>query len=239
MQINPSQELGNYKDLLKSFLQNEYEFIFFDELSKKNGQVILRHDIDFDVNAALETAKIEHELGISAIYFFMMRSKSYNLFNNENFEQVLQIKELGHKISIHFDPTIYQNYVEGFELEKKIFQLLFNQQIDIISLHRPNKFFQTFDSPISGCDHTYMTKYFKKIGYISDSTGIFRFGHPLQSNEFLRKESIHLLIHPIWWVIQGKSNYDKLKSFFELKKENLKNHYGDNCLPFKEIKNEI
>lgn len=240
-QINMYKEtdLDDFKTFLQVLQKNNYTSIFFHELTDAYNQVIIRHDIDFDVRAAWEVAKIEHELGIKATFFFLVTNDSYNPFAKENYSMIHEIKTLGHTISVHFDPTIYDDFEKGFAMEKKCFEDAFDSPVDIISLHRPNEYFQRYDKPILGCDHTYMKKYFKDLKYVSDSGGIFRYGHPFNTPEFKNKESLHILTHPIWWIFQGTNNHEKLKNFYGKKKELLKTHYSLNCIPFKEIRNEL
>lgn len=234
-----NNHLENYQDFLEQFLDKQYEFVNFQQLNKPYKQIVMRHDIDFDCQAALDLARIEHKLDITSTYFFLLSNDSYNPLSKQNMERILEIKELGHTISIHFDPTIYKDFEQGFEQEKAIFETLFQTKIDIISLHRPNEFFLKFDQKFSGVEHTYMQKYFKDFDYFSDSTGLWRFGHPFNSEAFKLSKSLHVLIHPIWWVIEGQDNFNKLKSYYQVKKDELKKHYSDNCLPFIQIANEL
>ena len=49
--------IGNYKTLLKTFIEHKYYFVDFSSIDmNKNSQVILRHDIDLDIDIALEMA---------------------------------------------------------------------------------------------------------------------------------------------------------------------------------------
>ena len=64
--------LGNYKLFISEFLENKYITKFFtDDIQTKNS-LIIRHDIDFDVNLARKIAIIEHELGIASTFFFLL-----------------------------------------------------------------------------------------------------------------------------------------------------------------------
>ncbi len=231
--------LADYRTFLSKFIERGYRTIFFDELNESDGQLILRHDIDFDIQAALKMAKIEHEMGLKSSYFFLVGNASYNPFDKENAKAILEIKSLGHTISLHFDPTIYADFKIGFDLEKNCFESFFKTQIDIISLHRPNAYFQELNTAINQCDHTYMKKYFKDILYVADSGGTFRFGHPYETDTFKNKQNIHLLIHPIWWLYEGNNAAEKLKSFYSKKKELLKIHYAFHCKPFNSICHEL
>lgn len=233
--LSPSTRLGDYRELLQGFLDQGYSFRFFNQMKQEHGEIILRHDVDFDTHMALKTAQIETDLGVKSTYFFLIRSNFYNILSPTDFDQVRAIKELGHKISVHFDPLIYQEFHEGLAQEIEIFERLFEEKVDIISLHRPNEFFKEYDTPIHGVEHTYQNKYFKEIKYISDSTGAFRYGHPFESEEFAQGKSIHLLIHPVWWIMRGQTNLEKLRKYYEKRKEALKKDFYNNCIPFRDI----
>ena len=233
--VTSLSQLGGYREFLERFIERGYTFKYFHEHVSPDGELILRHDIDFDTHLALKAAQIETDLGIKATYFFLLRSNFYNVLSPRDFDQILAIRDLGHKISIHFDPTIYQDFHAGLAQEVETFRHLFQEEVDIISLHRPNDFFKSYDATIQDIEHTYQSKYFKNIKYFSDSTGRWRFGHPQQSEEFLDRKSIHLLIHPVWWMISGFDNLDKLRIYYDQRKSALKDDFFNNCIPFREI----
>ena len=234
----PSNHFGSYEKFLCAFKAQGYQFCLFNELTKPKKQLALRHDIDFDTNFALQSALIENQHGIKATYFFLLRSNLYNIFSPQDFQNIQLIQEMGHSVSIHFDPSIYEDFHQGLQTEVRLFREFFKLDVGIISLHRPNAFFQEFDAPIYGIEHTYQSKYFRDVKYISDSTGEWRFGHPFDTPEFAQQKSIHLLIHPIWWMLEGDSNLDKLKDYYQQRVDSLKADFSNNCIPFRKI-NEI
>lgn len=241
MKMNEEKEycLGDYKALITTFINKGYSFVSFDDFVLPEGQVALRHDIDYDVKLAWMTAKAEKELGVISTFFFLLRSPFYNPFGEMEFKMIKEIKEMGHTISIHFDPVLYEDFHQGFENEVVLFEMMFNTKVKIISLHRPNDFFQNYDLPIGQVNHTYQSKFFKEKKYISDSTGIWRFGIPYDTAEFAAFKSIQLLIHPIWWFVPGKTNYDVLKNYFHSRIDALKSDFLKNSIPFKDIVNEL
>lgn len=228
-----------YHDFLQTFKGAGYEFVFFNELTKSHGQLALRHDIDFDTSLALQCAEIEHNLGIKSTFFFLMKSELYNVFSEKDYKNVMAIKALGHKISIHFDPTIYEDFHKGLEKEVQVFRSMFDEEVTIISLHRPNTFFQQLDETIFDIEHTYQSRYFRDIKYVSDSTGEWRFGHPADTDEFANKKSLHVLIHPIWWMVSGDNNIDKLKKYFADRVKQLNQQFYLNCIPFRQIHDQV
>ncbi|MBK8195089.1 MAG: hypothetical protein IPK76_18450 [Lewinellaceae bacterium] len=232
---NTNIRFGSYEGFLKACLDQGYRFCLFPEIDTSQAQIALRHDIDFDTAFALQSAKIESGLGIKSTYFFLLRSNFYNPFSPQDHENILMIRELGHQISIHFDPTVYEDFHQGLQLELALFGELFREEVSIISLHRPNAFFREFDAPIFNIEHTYQSKYFRDIKYFADSTGIWRFGHPFDSAEFKERRPLHILIHPVWWMLEGEQNLDKLRTFYDQKVESLKTDFSNNCIPFRSI----
>ena len=231
---------GCYEEFLQTCLKQGYKFCLFPELREPKRQIALRHDIDFDTSFALKAASIENQMGIKATYFFLLRSPLYNIFSPQDFENINLIREMGHAISIHFDPSIYgEEFHRGLQAEVALFRAIFDADVDIISLHRPNAYFQEYDEPIYGIEHTYQSKYFREVKYISDSTGVWRFGHPFGTPEFEQQKSLHLLIHPIWWMQDGESNLDKLKLYYDRRVDALKADFSQNCIPFRKLNGHI
>jgi hypothetical protein len=231
--------LGNYKSFLESFIRAQYEFVFFDEIDKLDYQIVLRHDIDFDTRIALEAARTEADLGVKSTYFFFIRSHFYNPFSLEDFNHIQEIKRLGHAISLHFDTALYDDVEAGLATEMKMFESLFGVKVNIISLHRPSDFYLNYDAPILNVQHTYQSQYFRNLKYFSDSTGIWRYGDPLNAEAFKMRQSIHLLIHPIWWFIDEPTNYEKLKVLFRAKTGFLKQEFAKHCRLFSDIYHEL
>ncbi|MDA8891549.1 hypothetical protein N9I81_01765 [Planktomarina temperata] len=195
--------------------------------------LLIRHDIDFSVDFAQTLALFEYELGIRSTYFFMLTSNMYNLFSSENQKLVKSIIKLGHKVSIHFDPTAHETLKE-FEHEKRFFENIFNVEVDIVSIHRPGPFLDNNNVSLCGIPHTYSDAYFRSMKYLSDSGG--REVKPLIS-EYLdgdRSQGLHLLIHPIWWVSRGKNPTETLNFWSEKNSEFLKSEVRLNCKTYED-----
>jgi hypothetical protein len=223
----------NYKDFINEFLLNGYKVVMFDsfDLSKKK-QLILRHDIDFDIKAAYEIAVIEHEINVKSTFFFLLRGDFYSLINNENYELVIKIESLGHKISLHYDIEIYNNPKKELITEIKIFEDFFNTKVDIISIHRPSKHFLKNPNNYFNVPNTYENKFFEQMSYFADSGGRFRFGNPLESRDYKLNNNIQLLTHPIWWTSNLSSVDDILNQLIKKRSSELKLLFGKNVKTF-------
>ena len=114
---------------LKMFSLDQYKKVIFELIDNgltptiewsgipTKNTLLIRHDIDFSVDFAYKLALFESELEIRSTYFLMLTSNMYNLLSSENQRLVRSIIKLGHKVSIHFDPTAHEN-LEDFEHEK-------------------------------------------------------------------------------------------------------------------------
>jgi hypothetical protein len=217
-----------YVNLINKFKNKGYDFKTFDKY-KNSSSVILRHDIDFSLDSALTLAKWNSQEEITATFFFMVSSFSYNLMQNEEKDKVNAIKELNQRISLHFDPTAYKDLKKGFSIEKSLFEALFNEKIEVFSVHRPGDFLKNPNITLDFCKNTYDHKFQKKMKYFSDSGGEFKYGEPWNSKEFNENKNIQLLIHPIWWTTEGKNPTEKLNNWINDKKEDVKLNTSKNC----------
>ena len=216
-----------YQNLLKRFVDRNYNFSTeWLERTKKNT-LYLRHDVDFSVDYAFKLAKLEKKLNIKSSYFFLLTSNMYNPLSQANQEAINEIANMDHKISIHFDPTAH-NSLDSFAYEKKIFEDIFNVDIDIISIHRPGRFLENNNTEIFNTAHTYQDKFFKDSVYISDS----QMKDPSDKIELYLSnptKPLHLLLHPIWWVDSSRDATTKLNIWRDGFKEFITDEIRSNC----------
>ena len=111
----------SFCSLIEGFRSNGFVFRKFNE-SLSSKSVILRHDIDFSPQYALEIAKLENRLGLSSTFFFLLSSNIYSLASQINRAVVKEIIRLGHSVSLHFDPSVYSDVDKGFKVERDFFE---------------------------------------------------------------------------------------------------------------------
>ena len=85
---------------------------------KGYGEITLRHDVDLKPQNSLATAKIEHELGWKAVYYFRAVPESWD-------ESIIrEIASLGHEIGYHYESlttcngdvdAAYRDFCENLE----------------------------------------------------------------------------------------------------------------------------
>ena len=79
--------------------------------------MLLRHDVDMSLAAAVTMAELEAERDVRATYFLMTRSDFYNLDGAAGVAALARLRELGHRVGLHgvypdatlddrFDPVV-------------------------------------------------------------------------------------------------------------------------------------
>ncbi len=204
-----TNEFGTYHNFLDTFIKHDYVFKTFKIFEHgKDKQVILRHDIDFDIQYAYAMSLLENSYGIDATYFFIMTLPFYSILEEENRTLINNILK-HHDISLHFNPGIYGEDVKvECYTECSIFFKTFCIFPKIISIHKPA--IKSFSSYAPTIEHTYKKQWFGDIKYISDSRGFFREGNPFESEWFKKGQSVQCNIHPIWWMQSGRNPTEKI-----------------------------
>jgi len=115
--------LGKYEQLCDAMCSHGYIVTtvagYFDNHDTRQKVIVLRHDVDLVSSRALRMARVEHNFGIKATYYFR--------FNRRAFQPhlVREIASMGHEIGYHYEvlDKAKGNYEEaihtfGYELEQ-------------------------------------------------------------------------------------------------------------------------
>jgi len=228
---------NHYRELIHR-LQKNYSFTTFQEGKEAIGQqvtpmVIMRHDIDMELEAAFNMSLIEKDLGITSTYFFMIRCPSYNVFSGKGAEQINNILSAGHHLGLHFDCALY-NDISASNIERYISrecQLLkefFGRQVTAISFHRPGQM-ELNGITLRKWPNSYEEVFTKDFEYFSDSRGNWARGNPSESEAFSKLKNLHILIHPIWWTEIETEPYNRLLNFVEQTGKRIGHYLSENC----------
>lgn len=197
---------SSFKQLLDQLVGNGYKFLSFNEpFASASPVCLMRHDVDFDLEKARDLAKIEAARGVSATYFFMLRTDHYNIFSAEGEKFVREILRLGHHLGLHFDAAAYEqlecerDYRGCIAKEAQILGNWFGREVTAVSFHRPSKVILEGSKELSDLPHTYDRELHGVAEYVSDSGGCWQRGSPLDRQAFAVLKPLHILIHPIWW----------------------------------------
>ena len=121
-------DLEHFGELLAVVPGAGYEWASFDRHPRR-GDLFLRHDVRLSLEAALELARLEHELGVRATYLLMTESAFYNLDSHVGRYAQRQLRQWGHAVGLHavhpraeldgrFDPVVsWHNPEPAYERE--------------------------------------------------------------------------------------------------------------------------
>jgi hypothetical protein len=201
--------LDGYRSLLGRTAEM-YEMVDFHVLGDPDlasrKLCMLRHDIDISPRRALETARIEAELGVRSTYTVLMTGRFYNPLEKDVRDLLLEIVSLGHHIGLHFDAAWH-----GVDTEEKLAaglawevetlgNVLNGVPIEMFSFHDPSDVAMSFQrTQYNGLWNAYSAVQREAFSYLSDSNGYWRFrswSEALDENP----ERLHVLIHSEWWI---------------------------------------
>lgn len=232
-----SLTFNHYREIMKSINRNGYKSVrFYEEFEGK--QVLVRHDIDIDLDSALQMAKIENQEGIKATYYIWINSPFYNIFETRYRKKINKILDLGHDIGLHFDETAYkidskEDILYWINKECDLIDNYFNIDIKSVSFHRPSQYVLQGDLDLGKYVNTYSNKYFKEYKYISDSNGIWREGCGCNLFNANNYERVQLLTHPIWWKEDDAEADVRLDDYMQFKVDKLEEDLSKNIKRYK------
>jgi len=192
--------LGHYRELLAAAETGGYRWASFD-VQPRPGDLYLRHDVDLSLEAALELARVEHELGVRATYFLMTESAFYNLDSHVGRETLAQLRQRGHAVGLH------AVHPRG-ELDDRF--------DNVIAWHNPDPGYVS--EPVPGAVNVMEPPFFTQGLYRSDSNRHWREGCPHDDLAAGAFEWLQLLVHPEIWVYEGATMRETMESMLDAKR---------------------
>jgi hypothetical protein len=180
-------DLAHYGELLAAAKSGGYRFAGFDH-EPAPGDLLLRHDVDLSLDAALTLAGLEAEAGVQATYFLMTQSIFYNLASPEGEHALGRLRELGHGVGLH---AVYPR----LELDDRF--------DPVVAWHNPDPEFMR--EPLDGAVNVMQPGYFDPDHYRSDSNQHWRSGCPHEELAAGSFEWLQLLTHPEIWAYPGET----------------------------------
>jgi hypothetical protein len=194
-------DLDHYGELLEAAKAGGYRFAFFDR-EPQAGELLLRHDVDLSLEAALRVAELEAEADAAATYFLMTRSVFYNLASPEGESALARLRELGHRVGLHaLHPHV--------DLDGRFDR--------VVAWHNPDPPFMR--EPIDGAVNVMQPPWFDPEHYRSDSNQHWRSGCPHDDLSAGRFDWLHLLTHPEIWAYPGGTMRETMVSMLDAERE--------------------
>jgi hypothetical protein len=228
-----------YKEMLSLLKENHYEVCNYETYQHSTRCVILRHDVDFSLEAALRFAELEYKNDVKSTYFILLSTSFYNLFHKKASDTIREIKAMGHDIGLHFDEANYsisnkEDLIYYVQKERSIMSQGLEIEIKAVSMHRPSEWVLDADIQFDTMINSYGKEFFNCFKYLSDSRMHWREDvyQIIKSNAY---ERLHILTHPIWYGTEEGTMREKLKDFIGAQKYNCYDAVRDNIRDLDEV----
>jgi hypothetical protein len=189
--------LAHYRELLQAAKAGGYRWAGFDR-APQPGDVIMRHDVDLSLAAAVAVAEVEAEEGAWSTYFLMTRSVFYNLDSHDGAAAVARLRALGHRIAHH---AVWPDVDLDDRFEP------------VVAWHNPDPEYMQAD--IAGAVNVMQPPFFDPDHYRSDSNQLWRHGCPHDELRAGRFEWLQLLTHPEIWAYEGATMRATMESLLD------------------------
>lgn len=251
--LNPFS-FSEYISIIKAIKLNFQIVDYKDVDSNLESFCVIRHDVEFSLDRALEIAIIENKLKINSSFFVQINNNTYNALSSRNLRNILDIVSLGHKIGVHFTPSSSDKDLIGQEFYKykNTIEAFLDLEIDRFSYHRPNLDLSLLKDPIKipGIINVYDPLFFHytqnlpsdklNVKYISDSQHSWSYGHPMDViNEGSKK--VQALFHPYCWSREGMESKENFEFLINEKVAEMVGSIKSEChhFPKENLKREI
>lgn len=207
-----------YKAFLINALEANFVFLpvkeYANDIEKK---IILRHDVDFSLDFALQMAIMEKSLNIKSTYYVMISGDFYNILDTKSIEVLNKIKLLGHEIGLHFSSKTFltENYSEELSRQIAILSNIVSEDLFSYSQHDPTK---------DGLKDIVLSSYINAYDllnmdckYVSDS-GMMWYETNFEDSIKLY-DKLYILAHPITWFSAYPS--DMLRILDDIKQKEV------------------
>jgi hypothetical protein len=189
--------LEHYRELLRAAREGGYRWAGFDR-APEAGDVILRHDVDLSLEAAVALAELEAEEEAWSTWFLMTRSVFYNLDSAEGERTIERLRALGHRVAHH---AVYPH----LDLDERFDR--------VVAWHNPDP--EYVNEPIDGVVNVMQPPWFDREHYRSDSNQHWRSGCPHDALARGELEWVQMLTHPEIWVYPGGTMRETMEAFLD------------------------
>ncbi|AVQ22383.1 hypothetical protein LDK18_08475 [Fusobacterium nucleatum subsp. nucleatum ATCC 23726] len=227
-----------YKNMILNLKNNKYKIVGYNN-DFEGKTVILRHDVDFSLEKALDIAKLENQLEVFSTFFILLSTDFYNINSIKSLEILKNIIRLGGKIGLHFDEKKYlidekNDYIKYISYELEIISTILEFPIDIVSMHRPSQNFLEMNLEIPNVTNSYQKKFFTEFKYVSDSRMHWRenIEEIISSKKY---QNLHILTHPFWYNFNKEEREYKIKKFLQKSVFERYNALNENIKDFEQI----
>ena len=228
--------LRAYRSLLRTACDAGWRVVRYPEDGPpRSGEILLRHDVDYSVQLALEMARANAELGVRGTFFLLLQSDLYNLMSPPNLRAARAIHEAGQTLGLHF-PMPKAGVDADLVIDLVLAELARMRDVlpveQVFAWHNPTtdalSAFGELTAP--GLINVYAPPFCVSTRYRSDSN--LR-NSPDDFSALLLGEDrspLHLLFHPLNWVVGGRDMIEILRGAWAQVIREREHDFLTNCV---------
>jgi hypothetical protein len=194
-----------YRNLLERLRESRTNLCFSDFRGPVHPDrfYLLRHDVDFCPQRALEMARVEAELKVRATYFLLLSATTYNLLAPELIAIPRQLVALGHEVGLHYDLRALEAagspVLPLIQDQARLLGNIAGTEIRAVCMHNPSTDGTDPLRHTGAFVNAYEAAFTEDIFYASDSCGAWRDQTYALLTRGPLPARLQLLIHPIYW----------------------------------------
>lgn len=196
--------------------------------------LLLRHDLDHSLRAAVPIAELEAEFGVRSTYFVQVTCDFYNLLGGEGRAAVARVGSLGHEVGLHYDARRYAGILRrsgaaaaerALRLDVAMLEDIAARPVVSASQHLPSDT-EGFDVLRVVRHEAYEERFTAgRMAYVSDSLLAWRQATPHDLLD--QRASFQLLTHPMKWATPVDGLSEVLSRAFREESEALRGRYEE------------
>jgi hypothetical protein len=197
----PPWTLQDYVHILDALSSRGLRTLTIEEFHRSEEGVWLRHDVEVDLLAAVEMARVEADRGVCAHYFICPASPVVADQQRLLRTATNEIRSLGHVVGVHVQLEPFATFDERLVRDGVVVGVDATKDVSIHAPGLPAVFLAKIDRA---------ERVYKRLAdgcqYYSDSTGSWRWGDPVKSLVH-GTPNAQLLTHPYWWSRKDGVSY--------------------------------
>jgi hypothetical protein len=167
--------------------------------SDSDGAIWLRHDVELSLSAAVASAIIESSKAVTATYFLCTESP-FLVNDPTTVDVVRQLIDLGHNVGVHVVCAPDDRLDRVCRLRDRASEQLGLADEPAVTLHCPGQRDPLALLAMCPTPSVYTSYATDGWDYVSDATGRWRYGSPVERLTGPDRRPAQLLTHPFWWT---------------------------------------
>lgn len=196
--------ITHYQECIQSAINQGYKIgpvCDYDKLGDK--YILLRHDVDFNMDFAYEMAMIDADMDVSSTFYILLQSTTYNALSPNNIELLKLIDAYDHEIGWQIDSRTQ------LALEYKMLEAITGRKVKTFAQHYSTLTTKPHvDYMIDAMDWDRL-----RVKYISESSRNWREG--CMCKWIGKLDRLEILTHPLWWMTNAKSRVEAIDKLYD------------------------